>query len=111
MKPKISIIAAMDRNRVIGKDNKLPWSMPEDMERFKKITEGKAVIMGRKTFESIGRPLPNRHNIILTSDHNYRAPGCYVVHDVKEALDTGKKMTNADKKEVMITNERMTAMT
>ena len=82
----ISLIAAMGKNRVIGKDNSLPWKLPEDMKRFKEITSGKPVIMGRKTFESIGRPLPNRLNIIITRDKNYKAEGCIVVHSINEAL-------------------------
>lgn len=68
---KISIIAAITENRVIGKDNKLLWHIPEDMARFKKLTKGHVVIMGRKTFESIGKPLPNRINIVITKDKNY----------------------------------------
>jgi|TARA_Y100000310_G_scaffold105294_1_gene103705 dihydrofolate reductase len=92
----ISLIAAMGRNRVIGKDNSLPWKLPEDMKRFKELTSGKTVIMGRKTFESIGRPLPNRKNIIITRDQNYKAEGCIVVHSVEDALK------NADNNEVMV---------
>ena len=86
----ISLIAAMGRNRVIGKDNSLPWKLPEDMKRFKELTLGKPVIMGRKTFESIGKPLPNRKNIILTRYKNYKAKECIVVHSVEEALKTIK---------------------
>lgn len=82
----ISLIAAMGRNRVIGKDNSLPWKLPADMKRFRELTLGKPVVMGRKTFESIGKPLPNRKNIILTRDKNYRADGCIVVHSAKGAL-------------------------
>ncbi|HLF54156.1 MAG TPA: dihydrofolate reductase, partial [Candidatus Nanoarchaeia archaeon] len=63
----ISIIAAMAKNRVIGKDNKLPWSIPDDLKNFKKLTTGNTIIMGRKTFESIGKPLPNRNNIVVSS--------------------------------------------
>lgn len=92
----VSLIAAIGKNRVIGKDNSLPWKLPEDMKRFKELTIGKPVIMGRKTFESIGRPLPNRKNIILTRDKNYEAEGCKVVHSVEEAL----KFANAN--EVMV---------
>ncbi|MEK6983683.1 MAG: type 3 dihydrofolate reductase [Nanoarchaeota archaeon] len=82
----ISLIAAMGKNRVIGKDNSLPWRLAEDMKRFKELTSGKPVVMGRKTFESIGRPLPNRKNIILTRDKNYKTEGCIVVHSADEAL-------------------------
>ncbi|MBI1936099.1 dihydrofolate reductase [Candidatus Woesearchaeota archaeon] len=92
----ISLIAAMDRNRVIGNENKLLWKIPNDMKRFRQLTAGKTVIMGRKTFESIGRPLPNRTNIIITRDKNYKADGCIVVYSVGEAL---KK---SDSEEIMV---------
>lgn len=82
----ITLIAACSKNRVIGKDNQLVWHLPDDLKRFKKLTTGKTVLMGRKTFESIGRPLPNRTNIILTSDKNFNAEGCVVYHDLAEAL-------------------------
>lgn len=82
----ISLIAAMGRNRVIGKDNSLPWSLPVDMKHFHDLTTGKPVIMGRKTFESIGKPLPDRTNIIITRDTNYKAENCIVVHSTDEAL-------------------------
>lgn len=82
----ISLIAAMGRGRVIGSKNALPWSMPADLKHFRDLTRGKPVIMGRKTFESIGRPLPDRVNIIITRDPAYRAPGCVVVHAADEAL-------------------------
>ena len=86
----ISIIAALGRNRVIGSENSIPWKLPADMKRFRELTTGKPVIMGRKTFESIGRPLPNRANIIITTDKNYRADSCIVVHSVDEALKAAK---------------------
>ena len=82
----ISLIAAMDKNRVIGKDGKLPWHMPKDMKFFRDTTKGKTVIMGRKTYESIGRPMPNRINIIITRDNDYKVEGCIVVHSIDEAL-------------------------
>jgi dihydrofolate reductase len=83
---KISLIVAMSRNRVIGSDNRLPWHLSADLRRFKAITMGKPILMGRKTHESIGRPLPGRKNIVLTSDPNYQAPGCVVAHSPEEAL-------------------------
>ena len=86
----ISLIAAMGRNYVIGKDNSLPWKLPEDMKRFKELTLNKPVVMGRKTFESIGKPLPDRKNIILTRDKNYSVQGCIVVHSAEEALKAAK---------------------
>ena len=83
----ISLIAAMDKNRVIGnKDNKLPWYLPADLKHFKSITLGKPIIMGRKTFESIGKPLPERTNIVITWNENYQEPGCVLVHSPEEAL-------------------------
>ncbi|MDX1252093.1 MAG: type 3 dihydrofolate reductase [Gammaproteobacteria bacterium] len=82
----ISLIAAMADNRVIGIDNTLPWRLPADLKHFKKITLGKPILMGRKTYESIGKPLPERTNIIVTADRDYQAPGCVVVHSIDEAL-------------------------
>ena len=82
----ISLIAAMGRNRVIGGHNTLPWNMPADMAHFRALTRGKPVIMGRKTYESIGHPLPHRPNIIITRDPSYRAEGCKIVHDADAAL-------------------------
>ncbi|MBW2976454.1 type 3 dihydrofolate reductase [Candidatus Woesearchaeota archaeon] len=86
----ISLIAAIGKNKVIGKGNSLPWKLPADMKRFKELTEGKPVIMGRKTFESIGKPLPKRKNIILTRDQDYRAENCIVVHSIEEALEAAE---------------------
>lgn len=82
----ISIVVAMDRNRLIGRGNALPWRLPADLAHFKAITLGKPVIMGRKTHESIGRPLPGRHNIVITRNPDYAAPGCSVVTSVEAAL-------------------------
>ena len=89
------MIAAMGKNNVIGIDNSLPWKLPADMKRFKQITSGKPVIMGRKTFESIGRPLPNRKNIILTRDKNYSVEGCIIVTSVEEAITHSKDANEA----------------
>lgn len=83
---KLSVVVAMGENRVIGVDNRMPWHLPADLKRFRQITMGKPVIMGRRTHESIGRPLPGRKNIVLTTDRNYTAAGCAVVHDLGEAL-------------------------
>ena len=82
----ISLIAAMSENRVIGAQNRIPWSIPSDLKRFSEITMGHPVIFGRKTFESIGRPLPGRQNIILTEQRGYRVEGASVVHSVEAAL-------------------------
>ena len=82
----ISIIAAMTKNRVIGRDGVIPWSIPEDLRRFKELTMGHPIIMGRKTYEKIGHPLPGRVNIILTRQRNYRVPGCKVFHSLADAV-------------------------
>jgi dihydrofolate reductase len=83
----ISLIAAMAKNRVIGRIGEIPWKIPGEQKLFKKITFGHAVIMGRKTHESIGRPLPGRINIIVTRQTGYHAPGCIVAHDLSSALN------------------------
>lgn len=84
----LSLIVAHSLNRVIGKGNKLPWHLPEDLKRFKAITTGRAIIMGRSTWESIGsKPLPKRDNIILTRNPDFQAPGGIVVHSPEEALE------------------------
>lgn len=83
---KISIIVAMDSNGVIGKDNELPWHLPADLQHFKKTTMGKPILMGRKTWESIGRPLPGRTNIVITRDSDYQADGCIVVSSIDAAM-------------------------
>ena len=91
MKVKISLIAAIGKNRELGKDNKLLWHIPEDLKRFKELTNGHPIIMGRKTFESIGRVLPNRLNVVITRDPNFKVEGVVVVHSLKEAIETGSK--------------------
>ncbi len=83
----INIIAAMARNGVIGIGNRLPWRLPEDLQRFKRLTMGHHIIMGRKTFESIGRSLPGRVTVILTRDQDYRAQGCLTAHTLQAAID------------------------
>jgi dihydrofolate reductase len=86
----ISIIVATDKNGAIGKDNALLWHLPNDLKRFKVITSGHPVIMGRRTYESIGKPLPNRRNVIISNNKNYKADGCEVVHSLKEAIELCK---------------------
>lgn len=81
------MIFAHDKNYLIGKDNWMPWDIPNDLGYFKAMTTGKTIIMGRKTFESFGQPLPKRHHIVLTRNQDYQAPGCDVIHHVDEALD------------------------
>ncbi|MBI5040846.1 MAG: type 3 dihydrofolate reductase [Gammaproteobacteria bacterium] len=82
----LSIIVAMDRNRLIGRGNALPWHLPADLAHFKTVTMGKPIVMGRKTYESIGRPLPGRHNIVISRNPAFSAPGCTVVATVDAAL-------------------------
>lgn len=82
----ISIIAAMALNRVIGRDNRLPWHLPADLAHFKQVTSGHAVILGRRNHESIGRALPNRQNIVVTRQAGYTATGCTVAGDLCRAL-------------------------
>lgn len=95
----ISMIAAMGDNRVIGDaENQMPWHLPADLQHFKRTTLGKPIIMGRKTFESIGRPLPGRQNIVISRDGDYRVEGCDVVDSPQAALDAA-----GDVEEVMIT--------
>lgn len=86
MAPTVSLIVAMAQNGVIGRGNALPWRLPEDLRRFKAATMGKPILMGRKTFESIGRPLPGRVNLVLTRDAAWSAPGALVVHSLEQAL-------------------------
>ena len=81
----LSLIVAMDKNRVIGFENKLPWNLPADLKRFKQLTSGHHVVMGRKTFESLRRPLPGRTNIVVTRDQNYRASGAVVTNSFEHA--------------------------
>ena len=82
---KITIVAAIASNNVIGQKNSLPWDIPEDLKRFKQLTSGHTILMGRKTFDSIGRPLPNRTNIVMTKDTNYQKEGIEIVFDENEA--------------------------
>ncbi|QKS72198.1 dihydrofolate reductase [Paenalkalicoccus suaedae] len=80
----LAMIVAHDRNRVIGRDNAMPWHLPADLAFFKRTTTGSTIVMGRKTFESIGRPLPNRRSIILTRNEGYSQEGAEVVHSFEE---------------------------
>ncbi len=93
----VSMIAAMANNRVIGKNNQMPWHLPADLKHFKAVTIGKPVIMGRKTFESIGRPLPGRMNIVITRDTEYQAEGIEIVMSPEAAIEKA-----GDVDEVMI---------
>ena len=93
----LSIVVAMDENRLIGKDNKLPWHLPADLAYFKKITTGKSIVMGRKTYDSIGRPLPNRRNIVISRNSKTLITGCEVLSSIDDVLSITE-----DEDEVMI---------
>ncbi|MEM9102405.1 MAG: type 3 dihydrofolate reductase [Pseudomonadota bacterium] len=86
MTQTISLIAAMSHQRIIGKDNQMPWHLPADLQHFKRVTLGKPVLMGRKTYESIGKALPGRKNIVITRDVSYQLDDAMVVHSVEDAL-------------------------
>ncbi|WP_444996591.1 type 3 dihydrofolate reductase [Aliikangiella sp. IMCC44359] len=96
-KPIISLIAAMAKDRVIGKDNQMPWHLPADLRHFKTITMDKPIIMGRKTFESIGRPLPGRKNIVISRQISYQAEGCDTANSIEAAIELVNNV-----KEIMI---------
>ena len=83
---RLSIVVAMDSNRLIGKDNGLPWRLPADLAFFKKLTTGNTILMGRKTFDSIGRPLPNRRNLVITRNADIEITDCEVVNSIEKAL-------------------------
>lgn len=87
----LSIIVAVSENGVIGLNNQLIWRLPDDLKRFKKLTLGHPMIMGRKTFESIGKPLPGRQSIIITRDKNFSFEGTIVVHSLEDAVEEAKK--------------------
>jgi dihydrofolate reductase len=92
----LSMIVAMSENRVIGVENRLPWHIPEDLKRFKQITKGHPIIMGRKTYESIGKPLPGRTNIVITRNKDYRAEGIISCSSLEDALDWATKAPGSD---------------
>jgi dihydrofolate reductase len=94
----ISYIVAMDKNRTIGKDNQLPWHLPADLKFFKRVTMGHPIIMGRKTYESIGKPLPGRENIVVTRNQEYMLEGCTVIHSVEALI----KFAEEKKEEVFV---------
>ena len=92
----ITLIAALSKNGVIGVNNDLPWYIPEDLKRFKQLTLGKPIIMGRKTLESIGKPLKNRENIVVTRNRDYQFEGVHVLHSYKKALELAKSFEPDD---------------
>ena len=86
---RIALVAAVSRNGIIGKDNALPWHLPADLRHFRRLTLGKPVLMGRRTYESIGHPLPDRINIVVSRTPGYRAPGCIVVDSLEAGIEAG----------------------
>ncbi|MBA4501604.1 dihydrofolate reductase [Marinobacterium marinum] len=93
---RLAMIVAQSENRVIGSNNKLPWYLPEDLKYFKRVTLGKPIIMGRKTFESIGRPLPGRVNIVITRDTAWQHDGVRIVHSLEDGLVLGESLALID---------------
>ena len=87
----LSLLVAADEGNVIGKNNQLPWHLPNDLKYFKNLTWGLPIVMGRKTYESIGKPLPGRTNIVITRNKNYTAEGIMVVHTIDEALNVAQE--------------------
>ncbi|WP_455380974.1 type 3 dihydrofolate reductase [Acidihalobacter prosperus] len=89
--PLVSLIAAVAHNRVIGRENRLLWRLPDDLKHFKKVTQGKPIVMGRKTYESIGRPLPGRENRIISRQANSDIKGCRMFTNLQDALYAGEE--------------------
>ena len=92
----LSMIFANDRNYLIGKDNWIPWNIPNDLGFFKAMTTGKTIIMGRKTFESFGKPLPNRHHVVLTRNQAFNADGCVIFHQIEDVLEYVKQFADQE---------------
>ena len=105
--PRLSILVAMARNRVIGQNNTLPWHLPADLRHFKSLTMGKTIVMGRKTYQSIGRPLPGRANIIITRQTSYEVPGAVVVNSIEDALKVCRETSVHDSEIFIIGGEKL----
>jgi len=101
-KISVGMMLAMDKNKLIGKDNDMPWHIPGEQAYFKQVTMGKPIIMGRKTYESIGRPLPGRANIVVTRNPEWSADGVVVVSSLSEAIDLAAQLAGEEVDEVMI---------
>lgn len=102
VRPEIVLVVAVAENGVIGKDGAMPWHLPADLRHFRKLTVGKPVVMGRKTFESIGKPLSGRHNIVLTRQTGWAADGVTVVANLAEAIAAAGLNPNARAPEIMV---------
>ena len=105
MTPRLSVLAAMARNRVIGHNNAIPWRLPHDLKHFKELTMGHPLIMGRKTYESIGRLLPGRTSIIITRQPDYEVPGALVVRSIGEALSICSQTKSEEAEHLVPVNE------
>ncbi|MCR9063549.1 MAG: dihydrofolate reductase [Cytophagales bacterium] len=92
----ISLIIAIAQNNVIGKDNSLIWRLSEDLKNFKKLTSGHSIIMGRKTYDSIGRPLPKRNNIVITRNETLKIKGCEVVNSLEQAFELASRLEGSE---------------
>ncbi len=105
--PRLSILVAMARNRVIGQNNKLPWYLPADLKHFKFLTMGHIIVMGRKTYESIGKPLSGRTNIIITQQKSFEVPGATVVNSIEDALLICEQTNAIDSESFIIGGEKL----
>lgn len=101
----ISLLVAMDQNRLIGRNNQLPWHLPEDLRYFKKTTMGHTIVMGRKTFESIGKPLPGRENMVMSRNRNFQPEGCVVIHSWEPVMERNSR--NPDQEIFVIGGQRL----
>lgn len=99
---RISLIVALSENHVIGRNNKLPWYLPNDLKYFKQVTMGLPIVMGRKTFESIGKPLPGRTNIVVTRNNDWSADGVRVAHSLEEAFELAESIAEIDGREELM---------
>jgi dihydrofolate reductase len=104
---KVAMIVAMDANNAIGANNQLPWHIPEDLKRFKAITMGKSIIMGRKTYDSIGRPLPGRTNIVITRQPDWHHHGVVTAADLAQALEIARQHRAAEQEVIIIGGEQI----
>ncbi len=104
---RLSILVAMAKNRVIGRNNQLPWHLPADLKHFKLLTMGQTIVMGRKTYESIGRPLPGRENIIITRQTGYKVPGAIVVNSLQDAILKCEESSTINSENFIIGGEKL----
>ncbi|QOJ23305.1 MAG: dihydrofolate reductase [Gammaproteobacteria bacterium] len=103
----LSILVAMAKNRVIGRNNRLPWHLPADLKHFKFLTMGQTIVMGRKTYESIGKPLPGRANVIITRQTDYEVPGAIVVNSLEDALLICEETSTGHSENFIIGGEKL----